>query len=454
MMLGQRWVILGLARQGVALARFAASQGAQVVVSDMRPAQQLTEPMSALADLPIAYVLGGHPLTLLDGADRLAVSGGVPADLPIVLAAQIRNIPITNDSLVFAEHNPAKRTVGITGSAGKTTTTSLTGKMCQLSGTTTWVGGNIGNPLIANLEQIGTEDYVIQELSSFQLEFWNMSPPVATVLNITPNHLDRHKTMAAYTAAKANILRYQTGDGIAILNEEDAGSCALRSLVQGRLRWFSRQMPVSDGAYLQNNQLWLTDGQQKRLVCSMNDIRLRGQHNLANVLAAIVLADSVGVPVEVMRQAIIEFKGVAHRLELVRTVYGVQYVNDSIATAPERSLAALAAFEQPVILLAGGRDKEMVWETWVETVLHRVKAVILFGALAEMLESRLLAANGATSRYPIIIRESSMAEALQMAAQLAKVGDVVLLSPAGTSYDAFTDFAERGEKFRQLVEAL
>ncbi|GAB4148020.1 MAG: UDP-N-acetylmuramoyl-L-alanine--D-glutamate ligase [Candidatus Promineifilaceae bacterium] len=451
---GKHLLILGLARQGMALARFAVSVGAKVTVSDLRLAEALQANLSELADYPIAYVLGEHPLSLLDGVDVLAVSGSVPADAPIVQAATARGIAVTNDSQLFAERNPARRTIGITGSAGKTTTTTLTGLICQASGAPTWVGGNIGQPLISYLGQIQAEDIVVQELSSFQLEWWRCSPPTAAVLNITPNHLDRHQTMAAYSQAKANILRYQNGDGVAVLCADDMGAMALAPLAAGRLRLFSRQQPVADGAFVRDGQLWLRNGETETAVCQLSDIRLRGAHNIWNVLAAITLADTVGAPAAAMRQAIASFSGVAHRLESVRTVNGVLYVNDSIATAPERALAAMDAFNEPLILLAGGKDKGMVWEEWTQQVQRRAKAVVLFGALAEALAGRLAAAAVNGQETPMMAQGETLAEAVQMAARLAQPGDVVLLAPGGTSYDAFVDFADRGEQFRRLVYGL
>jgi UDP-N-acetylmuramoylalanine--D-glutamate ligase len=448
---GKRLVILGLARQGRALAQFAAGVGAEVVVSDLRTAEHIGRDLEELTDLDIEIVLGEHPMGLLDKTDILAISGGVPADSPLVLAAHSRDIRVTNDSLEFTRRSPAA-VIGITGSAGKTTTTALTGVMAQMSGQRTWVGGNIGRPLIADLNKMAPDDIVIQELSSFQLELWTQSPPVAAVLNITPNHLDRHKTMAAYSAAKANILRYQSTAGVAVLSADDAGAMALRNLAQGRLRMFSLRWQINDGAFVNQGKIWLRDGMRELAVCDLDEIQLRGWHNVLNVLAAVTLADSVGVPVEAMRRAIQTFKGVEHRLELVRTIQGVQYINDSIATAPERVIAALDAIEEPIILLAGGRDKQMVWQPWAERVHQKVKAVVLFGALAELLEQHLqTAADTAVTEGPPVIRKETLAEAVETAAELAQAGDVVLLSPGGTSYDAFTDFEERGRLFRDLV---
>ncbi|MCB8961658.1 MAG: UDP-N-acetylmuramoyl-L-alanine--D-glutamate ligase [Ardenticatenales bacterium] len=455
---GKRLVILGLARQGKALARFAAEVGAKVTISDMRPAEKLVDEMADLADLEIEYVLGGHPMSLVDKADILAISGGVPADAEIVTRANDLGVQVTNDSQEFIRRATAQ-TIGITGSAGKTTTTALTGVMAQIAERRVWVGGNIGKPLISDLHKMAPTDLVVQELSSFQLEIWRQSPEIATVLNLTPNHLDRHKTMAIYANAKANILRHQKPSDIAVLCLDDPGSKAMARHVQGRLRWFSRFENVSDGACVRNGQIWLTGGEREQWVCEVSDIQLRGEHNIWNVLAATVLADSAGIPVHAIRHAIQTFRGVEHRLEIVRTLNGVMWVNDSIATSPERALAAIDSFDRPIILLAGGRDKDMVWETWALRVKREVKQVIAFGDLAEKIEQMLCSnGNGLTSLNQLkrckVERVATLAEAVALASKLATAPDVVLLSPGGTSFDAFNDFAQRGNVFKELVGQL
>jgi UDP-N-acetylmuramoylalanine--D-glutamate ligase len=444
---GKRLLILGLARQGKALARFAAGVGARVVVSDLRSAALLQAEMAELADLQIEYVLGEHPMRLLDNVDMVAVSGSVPADAPLVAEARRRGLAVTNDSQEFVRRTPTA-VIGITGSAGKTTTTALTGVMGQVGGRRTWVGGNIGRPLLADLHKMAAGDMVVQELSSFQLEIWQQSPPIAAVLNITPNHLDRHKTMPAYVAAKANILRHQPETAVAVLSADDPGSLALQRMVRGRLRLFSDEQPVADGAFVHNGYIYLRDDERETAVCSLDDIQLRGRHNLRNVLAAITLADSVGIEAQAMRRAIRTFRGVEHRLEQVAVIRDVTYVNDSIATAPERALAALAAFDEPLLLLAGGRDKDMVWEEWAGQVAGRVRHTILFGQLAPKLAELLTAVQAPFTQV------ETLADAVVVAAQTAVAGDLVLLSPGGTSYDAYRDFAERGEHFRELVNSI
>ena len=257
---GKRVLILGLARQGKALARFASAAGAEVTVSDLGSAEKLAADVAELSDCPIRFVLGEHPDSLLEEADMVALSGGVPFEAPFVRCARDKGLSLTNDSLEFARRCPTRRWVGLTGSAGKTTTTSLVGAMGRASGVATWVGGNIGYPLLTDLAEITADDIVVQELSSFQLEIWDASPPIAAILNITPNHLDRHKTMAVYTAAKAGILQAQTAADTAVLSADDPITFGLRDQVNGRLRLFSRLREVDDGAFVRGEDIVLRDG--------------------------------------------------------------------------------------------------------------------------------------------------------------------------------------------------
>jgi len=449
--------ILGLARQGKALARFYESQGVRVVVSDSRSAEVLHAAMAELNDLDVTYVLGGHPLSLLDGCSLLCVSGGVPLDIPIVREATRRGIRLSNDAQEFLARCPAP-VVGITGSSGKTTTTTLVGKMLAASGLRTWVGGNIGNPLLGNLTEIASEDRVVMELSSFQLELVTTSPRIAGVLNVTPNHLDRHKTMAAYIAAKRRIVAHQTGSDVAVLGYDEPNARAMAGVTQARVRYFSGEQSVDTGAYLSRDVLLLRKEGEDTAVVGRDDIRLRGYHNVMNVLAAIALADAAGATPDGMREAISDFTGVEHRLEPVRELNGVLWVNDSIATAPERVLAALDSFSEPLILLAGGRDKDLPWKAFAERVLARVRVLVLFGEAAPLIERHIAAARSAASGTADVLEEMVLAgpleNAIAVAADRTRTGDVVLLSPGGTSFDAYRDFAERGTRFRELVRQL
>lgn len=445
---GKRVVILGFARQGQALARWLTGIGAQVVVSD----QKLDLPT---ADYPqVEFVLGEHPENLLAGADLLCISGGVPLDLPLVQTALQRGVPLSNDAQIFMERCPAP-VIGITGSAGKTTTTTLVGQMVERGGFRTWVGGNIGSVLLEVLSEIRPEDWVVMELSSFQLEIMTCSPQIAAVLNITPNHLDRHGTMEAYTQAKAQILLHQRESDTAILCRDNAGSYQLQEAARGETLWFSAQEMVANGAFLAGQRLLVTghsslDG-APHVICERGEIPLRGDHNVLNALAACAIAGAANVSHEIMAEVLRAFKGVEHRLETVRVLDGVVYVNDSIATAPERVVAALRSYSEPLILLAGGKDKNLPWEEMMTLALHKARCIVAFGDAASLVVETARRIAGDEKK---VKRVATLTEAVAQARALAQPGDVVLLSPGGTSYDAYRDFAERGEHFRHLVMQL
>jgi UDP-N-acetylmuramoylalanine--D-glutamate ligase len=448
----KRVVVLGFGRQGRALARWLPSVGAHVVVSDQHIIDQMNGDLAQFSG--VEFVFGSHPESLLDEADAVCISGGVPLTLAFVQEALRREIPLTNDAQLFLERCPAP-VVGITGSAGKTTTTTLVGEMLRRTGRQTWIGGNIGDVLLDVLPQIKPDDQVVMELSSFQLELMTRSPQVGAVLNITPNHLDRHGTMEAYTRAKAQMLLHQTADNVAVLGRDDAGSRELEMIVEGRLAWFSGNEIVADGAFRAGQRLLVAgcsspDG-LPHVVCEREDIHLRGEHNVLNVLAACAIAGAAGAAVEPMADAIRSFRGVPHRLEVVRVLNGVTYVNDSIATAPERVVAALRSYDEPLVLLAGGKDKNLPWEDMLRLALQKTRHIIAFGHAGGQIAEKVRALSGQRERVTLV---ETLADAVTLAAQVAQAGDVVLLSPGGTSYDAYVDFVERGEHFRRLVQAL
>ncbi|MEW6400859.1 MAG: UDP-N-acetylmuramoyl-L-alanine--D-glutamate ligase [Chloroflexota bacterium] len=495
---GTRTLILGAARQGIALARWLARHGSRVTLSDTRSLEALSSARASLGDVDVKWAAGGHPLELLDECDVLCLSGGVPLTLPIVQEAMKRGIPLTNDTQIFMEVVPCK-TIGITGSAGKTTTTTLVGEMAKLAykdasvfHPSVFIGGNLGDPLINYVDDIKAEDLAILEISSFQLDQMTISPNVAAILNITPNHLDRHGTMEAYTAAKARIIEFQTGKDTAILGRDDNGAWSLRNIVKGKLFTFSLNELGEglDGTYLHDGLLNLREGNAYLPLMLREKVQLRGNHNVSNVLAAFAIGHAAGFTLDAMLEAAEEFRGVEHRLELVRELRGVRWYNDSIATAPERTIADIHSFDEPIVLLLGGRDKDLPWEELAELVHKRVDHVVLFGEAAEKIESALRSpsvrlGSGVTSTARNVVetqdagnpseianRKSKIAtfpkgrnhltvervphlkEAVLKAAEVAEAGDVVLLSPGGTSFDEFKDFAERGESFRKWVQEL
>ncbi len=449
---GKTVVVIGFARQGKALARWLPTIGARVVVNDSRSANELK--LNPVEYNGVEFVLGGHPEVLLEGADLICVSGGVPLDLPILQLALRYGVPLTNDAQLFMERCPAP-VIGITGSAGKTTTTTLVGEIFKQAGHRTWVGGNIGDVLLNVLPIINPNDRVVMELSSFQLELMTASPNVGAVLNITPNHLDRHGTMEAYAQAKAHILLYQKPRDVAVLSRDDVISQALEQIAPGDVIWFSARELVGDGAFLAGERLIVAgdaspDG-EPHVVCERGEIQLRGDHNVLNVLAACAITGAAGVDPAVMGAAIRAFHGVAHRLETVRVVGDVTYVNDSIATAPERVFAALKSYDQPLVLLLGGRDKKLPWETMLALALTKTRQIVAFGEFGEGIAKLVKQLCGSDDPVTCV---KTLDEAVAAAAKVAQPGDVVLLSPGGTSYDAYKDFEARGEHFRKLVQAL
>ena len=476
---GLKVTILGMARQGLALGRFFIAAGARVTFSDRRSAEELAEARREMLQYAAQqgqpapdFVFGGHPPAMLDHTDLLCLSGGVSPDLPIVQAAAQRRIQLSNDGELTLRHCPVP-IIGITGSAGKTTTTTLVGLMLQAAGFTVQVGGNIGVPLIDRLATFGPGDKAVMELSSFQLELFAHSPAIAAILNITPNHLDRHPSMSHYAAAKANILRFQEPGDICVLNADDAytgpwllsgrcqvvegsGQAGVYYPLRATCLGFSLMGEVASGAFLSGDVLvWRRLGLPDARICRTSDIRLRGRHNVANILAACCLAGAAGADVAAMAGVATSFGGVEHRLEVVRERAGVLWVNDSIATTPERAIAALQSFVEPVILLAGGRDKHLPWEEFAAIAGQRARQVVLFGEAAELIAGALTARSHSVSGEELAVtRCADLEQAVSVAERIGRPGDVVLLSPGGTSFDAYQDFAARGQHFRQLVEAL
>ncbi len=485
---GCRTLIIGLGREGTALARFLVEHGAQVTVTDSKPAEQLTGALAALAGLPVALALGGHPPELLDAADIVFVSPGVPLEIPLLAEARRRGTPLSSETRLFTRLCPAP-VIGITGSSGKTTTTALVGKILEAGGRRTWVGGNIGQPLIGHADEIAPGDAVVMELSSFQLEFFGAwpgarkqrsilldprgwSPQIAAITNITPNHLDRHPTMQDYIAAKAHILTEQKPNDVAVLNLDDSVTrqmgeeilrCAQNDRCSApqdgggsskrRVVWFSLVDIVEEGAFLRGTELVLRMAECEAVVCRADEVKLIGRHNLANLLTACALTGAVGAPVEAMRRVATTFAGVEHRLELVRERDGVRWYNDSIATSPERAAAELRAFDTPIVLLAGGRDKHLPWQEFAALARRKVRHLILFGEAAGLI-AQAMQADSEAEQICQVHQAGTLEGAVEMAAQLVRPGDVVLLSPGGTSFDAYRDFVARGEHFRKLVKAL
>ena len=457
---GKQVVVIGAARQGLALTRFLAEKHATVILNDKRSDEELVDAHQALADLDVSWVTGEHPFDILDHADLVCLSGGVPLDLPLVQEALRRDIPISNDSQIFLEQVPC-RVIGITGSSGKTTTTALVGEIAKLHyalkqpNNKVWVGGNIGNPLIIDIKNMSEGDLVVMELSSFQLELMLISPHIAAVLNLKPDHLDRHQTMANYISAKSNILTHQSVDDIAVLNRDDPLVRDLFSEVVGRQITFGFNPPFNnqDATYIKRGKLYLQASGQIAKIMGTELVNLPGKHNLYNVLAAIAIAASASLSIQAIYEGILSFKGVPHRLEFIREWGGGSWYNDSIATSPERTIAALESFDDPIILLAGGRDKDLPWNRLATLIHQKVDHLILFGEAAGLIKNVIGDVQQGQRPYSID-QVKNLEAAVDAASKRVQSGDVILLSPGGTSFDEFTDFEHRGRQFTQWVKEL
>jgi UDP-N-acetylmuramoylalanine--D-glutamate ligase len=462
----------------MALAAYLAGHGLTVTATDQQPAHKLETVLTSLEEVGVTLVLGEHPVSLLDEADILFVSPGVPLEISFLQEARARGIPLSTESRLFCHLCPAP-IVAVTGSSGKTTTTTLVGKMMVADGRKTWVGGNIGQPLITVVDQIDPTDAVVIELSSFQLEYFraelnhkvdlgavpggdsevlaslleNWSSPISAILNITPNHLDRHLSMKHYVQAKRAIVDYQGPEGRAIMNLDNDLTRTIGNQLASRTHWFSMEVLMAGGAGLTKNDVVLLDqsGALSQVV-GRQEIKLRGEHNLSNILAACLIAREAGVSLNAMRQVVTTFTGVEHRLEMVRERDGVSYYNDSISTTPERLIAALRSFDQPIVLLAGGLDKHLPWQDAAHLIMHRTRHVILFGKATEIIAKAIDNVHQQDMvTGPALHRCVNLEEAVHLAAQIARPGDVVLLSPGCASFDAFNNFAERGERFKEFV---
>jgi UDP-N-acetylmuramoylalanine--D-glutamate ligase len=445
----KRVTVIGLGIEGVDLARYLSRRGAFVTVSDSKSPAKLADRVSEVHALGVRLMLGSNEPRDIADAEAVFVSQGVPLDLPGMATARERGIPVYSMMGLFMELCPGP-IAGITGSSGKTTTTALVGEMFEADERPVFVGGNIGLGLLDHLSSVRAYTWAVLEVSHTQLQLVKRSPHVAAILNITPNHLDRF-SWDEYRELKANIIRYQTASDIAVLGYDDGECRMLSSEVNGGLLWFSLGDDIpGDGVFVRDGWAIIRYGRHNEKVFRLDSLRLRGRHNQANAVAAAAIATACGISPEAIACAVETFRGVPHRLEFVAEVDGAGYYNDSIATTPERALAAIRSFDEPAVLLLGGRDKYLPLEELASEAKRRCRAGVLFGESAGKLEEALSAAAGPAT----VRRVEGLAEAVEAARTLAEAGDVVLLSPACTSYDAYESFEQRGEHFRSLVRAM
>ena len=444
---GKRVLVVGLARSGRAAAEFFHTRGAVVTVSDARPPWAFGSEISDLLARKIGVEFGQHGADTFLRQDLIVASPGVPWDLPALAAARERGIPVVAE-VEAASWFLRGRLVGVTGSNGKTTTTSLLGRMLEASGYATFVGGNIGVPMISMVEKTNDASITVVELSSFQLEGTEcLHPHVAVVLNITPNHLDRHPSFEAYLEAKARIFRNQTETDYTVLNADDSATAGLAERTQGQRIFFSRTQPLPGGLVISGGQVVYRILHLERDLFSPRDVKLRGGFNLENVLAASAAACVLGANFDAIARAVREFRGVEHRLELAGEVSGVEFYNDSKATSVDATGKAVGAFERGVHLILGGKDKGAPYAPLIPLLKDRVREVLVIGAASKRIAQEL--------KGTVELEEAGDLEtATRTAFSRARPSEVVLLSPACSSYDQFQDFEERGRKFKALVEQL
>ena len=445
---GKRVGVVGIGVSNIPLIHFLVDLQSIVTAFDKKTHSSLGEVASDFEKNGVKLVLGEDYLKDLTGFDVIFKTPSMRIDDPAFLKAKEQGTYITSEMEEFVKYCPAK-TFGVTGSDGKTTTTTIIYNILKREGYKTWVGGNIGTPLFANIEEISKNDKVVLELSSFQLMTMSVSTDVAVITNLSPNHLDIHKDMKEYVDAKKNIFKYQNQNNLIVINKDDSLSYELRKEAMGKVKYFSIKEKIEDGAYFENDKLFIMN----RAVCDLQEIKLKGMHNVANLLTAFCAVEAE-VSIDSMRAVATDFTGVSHRGEFVREVEGVKYYNDSIASSPTRTIASVKAFEKPVILIAGGYDKQIPFEPLAEEAYLNIKTLILIGATKYKIKEvfdHILEEKKTTLE---IILAESFNEAIVAAKEVARPGDIVTLSPACASFDMFENFEVRGNKYKEIVMAL
>jgi UDP-N-acetylmuramoylalanine--D-glutamate ligase len=447
----KRVLVVGLGKSGVASALFMKAHGARVTVSDTKSGDELRNEIPVLLDHGITVETGGHGDRTFRGQDLIVVSPGVPVDAPPLLQARAAGETVIGEIELAARFLPGP-IVAITGSNGKTTTTTLTGEIMTAAGFTALVGGNIGTPAISLADRAQPETVIVLEVSSFQLEtIQTFRPKVAVVLNVTPDHLDRHRTLEVYVDAKARIFENQQPSDFAVLNADDPICVTLATRTCAQVFWFSRQKEVQHGAWVRDGSIVFRDASGQREILQVSEIPLKGAHNLENVLAAACAGALMGCDPEKIRQAVRDFKAVEHRLEFVATVRGVDYYNDSKATNVDATIKALESFPSNIHLILGGKDKGSDYAVLNELLRQRVERVYTIGAAAAKIESQIVSAkNGG----PELVHAETLENAVRKASAVAQSGDVVLLAPACASFDQFKSYEHRGKVFKEIVRGL
>lgn len=444
---GKTVLVVGMARSGIAAVQLLLESGAQVLLNDLHDLPSFEGKLDALIEGGAHPHLGEACRTLLDGIDAMVISPGVPIDAPFVKEAKEKGIPVIGE-LELGFLACACPVYAITGTNGKTTTTTLLGEIFKNAGKLVAVVGNIGIPFASVAAKMKPEDVVVCEVSSFQLEsVQRFQPACAALLNITEDHLNRHGTMEIYAKMKQRIFENQKAGDVAVLNYDDAAVRAMADSIPAKVAWFSRKETVSYGAFLEEEQIVFGTPESHRTVCSIEDVKIPGAHNLENALAATAMAASCGVQLPIIRHTLRTFSGVEHRIEFVGEINGVRYINDSKGTNVDATIKAVEAMKQPTVLLLGGYDKHADFAPLAKVILDsKVHSIVVLGQTKEQIKTQLSQA-GITR----IHEANSFEEAVKIARDVAQYGENVLLSPACASFDMFSCFEERGETFKKLV---
>ena len=443
----KRVLVVGLGKSGVASALFLQAHGALVTVTDAKTPEQLQDEIPQLLDHGIVVETGGHGERTFREKDLIVVSPGVPVDAPPLVQARALGEPVIGEIELAAQFFPGV-IVAITGSNGKTTTTTLAGEIVAADGRPTVVGGNIGTPAISLVENATASTTMVLEISSFQLEtIQTFRPQVAVVLNITPDHLDRHRTFSAYVDAKARIFENQQPGDFAVLNADDPTCVELGSRARSQIVFFSRKQEPRTGAFLREGKIYFRDSAGEREIMPVSEIALKGAHNIENVLAAVAAASLLGIAPVQIRRSVQNFKAVEHRIEFVTRIGGVEYYNDSKATNVDATIKALESFPGNIHLILGGKDKGSDYTLLKDLLRERVKHVYTIGAAAGKIQSQI---KGSVD----IVGAGTLESAVKLAAANAIDGDIVLLAPACASFDQFQNYQHRGQGFKDAVSKL
>jgi len=443
---GVRVLVVGLGKSGIASALFLADQGARVAVSDTKSEEDLHHEIPLLLDRGIGVEAGYHGERTFKEQELIVISPGVPSDVPQLEQARQAGIPVIGEVELAARYLKGQ-IVAITGSNGKTTTTALAGEIIAASGQKTLVGGNIGTPAISFVNKASDDTWIVLEVSSFQLEtIETFHPKIAVVLNVTPDHLDRHHTFANYAAAKTRIFENQTSSDFAVLNADDATCVAMADKTKAAVHWFSRQHLVEHGAFVRGDGIVWRDADSEQTIMPLAEIGLKGAHNVENVLAGICIGMMAGVGPADIRRAVANFKAVEHRLEYVAAIRGVEYYNDSKATNVDATIKALESFAGGIHLILGGKDKGSDYSLLNPLLEQRVKRVYTIGAASAKIESQIKGAK--------MVNAGTLDNAVRQASETATPGDIVLLAPACASFDQFVSYEHRGRVFKDLVKQI